>query len=602
MDRVLAKLADGDQETFPETREALLRFDAALEHLPGELPPAEGGADPAALDEMLAGACAPLAEAVAMLTPGPLANHWVSPGISSGISPAISPGEGHAPGGLETALQALQERLSATSLGDQTRDQAREILGYLERGAAYPELRPRVEAFARLLDGALDLADALRDAGWLEPEQRAACIDRLQEALVIFRDPATRQDGVRRLERLAALREILARVSGLSSSLPGSRVDLEPIQIAFAAAVGDHAGERVDMLLAALDRMIAYRQLERAALARELRVVHRRLDDRYRASERALLAAIPAVTTSPDAFSDPALVSVVADHKQYLEDLKRLQKLPKWVNAISRIQPRAAGAFSGQVRRLSQWLLDPNRRPDAIRVLDRFERQLQAYYPLPFEEALRRGEEEAVIATGGLHLRFADTIDRQRRRWAEAWAAGGGPDADDRMALLLQLTQTMADTVEVLRLGGDGLLLNRWAAWELAAEGTAKSASDLPNRLKLATAAAIDDDPEGLQRQLDRIGAEAPPAMLMGRLTALLADELNGLPSDALSIMGQSVGPPPPGAWMLDRRREIADLCRYAMEHDYARSRGSDDLADRLAAHVNGLAVELLAHLKEAAR
>ena len=354
------------------------------------------------------------------------------------------------------------------------------------------------------------------------------------------------------------------------------------------------------MLLAALDRMIAYRELERAALARELRVVHRRLDDRYRASERALLAAIPAVTTSPDAFSDPALVSVVADHKQYLEDLGRLGKLPKWVNAISVIQPRAAGAFAGQTRRLSQWLLDPNRRPDAIRVLDRFERQLQAYYPLPFEEALRRGEEEAVIATGGLHLRLVDTIDRQRKRWAQAWAAGGGPDADDRMALLLQLTQTMADTVEVLRLGGDGLVLNRWAAWELAPEGTAKSASDLPNRLKLATAAAIDDDPEGLQRQLDRIGAEAPPAMLMGRLTALLADELNALPSGAISIMGQSVGPPPPGAWMLDRRREIADLCRYAMEHDYARSTGRDELADRLAAHVNGLAVELLRDLKEA--
>ena len=58
--------------------------------------------------------------------------------------------------------------------------------------------------------------------------------------------------------------------------------------------------------------------------------------------------------------------------------------------------------------------------------------------------------------------------------------------------------------------------------------------------------------------------------------------------------MGQTVRRPPPDAWMLHRRREIADVCRYEMELQYARSTGREELAEKLAAYVDMLAGDLL--------
>ena len=58
--------------------------------------------------------------------------------------------------------------------------------------------------------------------------------------------------------------------------------------------------------------------------------------------------------------------------------------------------------------------------------------------------------------------------------------------------------------------------------------------------------------------------------------------------------MGQAVRRPPPEAWLLARRGEIADFCRYLVELQYARSTGREELAARLSAYVDMLAADLL--------
>ena len=45
---------------------------------------------------------------------------------------------------------------------------------------------------------------------------------------------------------------------------------------------------------------------------------------------------------------------------------------------------------------------------------------------------------------------------------------------------------------------------------------------------------------------------------------------------------------------MLQHRQEIADVCRYEMELQYARSTGREELAAKLAAYVDMLAGDLL--------
>jgi len=116
--------------------------------------------------------------------------------------------------------------------------------------------------------------------------------------------------------------------------------------------------------------------------------------------------------------------------------------------------------------------------------------------------------------------------------------------------------------------------------------------ADLGNRLKLATTAAIEADDAGLTDQLDRI--QAPAAALVSRLTEALDDPLGQLPGGPLSIVGQTVRRPPPDAWMLQRRHEIANVCRYEMEIQYARSTGREELAAKLTAYVDMLAGDLL--------
>ena len=86
----------------------------------------------------------------------------------------------------------------------------------------------------------------------------------------------------------------------------------------------------------------------------------------------------------------------------------------------------------------------------------------------------------------------------------------------------------------------------------------------------------------------------ATPGDVVHRLAEALDGPLHRLPSGGLSIVGQAVHRPSPDAWLIARRGEIADLCRYGMELKYARSTGREELAARLTAYVDMLAGDLL--------
>ena len=220
---------------------------------------------------------------------------------------------------------------------------------------------------------------------------------------------------------------------------------------------------------------------------------------------------------------------------------------------------------------------------------------MQSYFPMPFETRLGGGDRAAIIATGGLSEELAAEIDRQRIDWARAWGAGTAGDAQTRMDLLHRLTGIMADSALLVQRGDEIVLLDRWAAWELDPTTVARLVGDLRNRLKLATTAALGRDDTGLRQQLERIGADE--SRLLSTLLDLLEPELLMLPSGALSIIGQSVSGPMTDAWMVTRRSELADLCRYTMELEYARATGREQLADLLAVWLHGQAAALMSEI-----
>ncbi|MHC4381866.1 MAG: hypothetical protein ACYS0J_03320 [Planctomycetota bacterium] len=600
LDEVLNTALDPDGSG--DAAAALRRFNDRLDALSRTLPIEED----AGVDDQIGALLRPLADAVGALAPGAVVNHWVraddiarGPGLAEPAS-----------AGIDEMLRQIEAQIDTTGITEQTADELRRIVGYLRRGAVFAEYQPAVERSCRLLTDVLDLADAAGRAGWLD-ERRQLYRQEIHEAVMLFGDPMTRVEAERRLRHLAAARHAIDRISTLSQSAnaaaprpgttrPRSRavaIDVDTLRTAFLAAAAGPAdeapgGRSMEMLVRVLDGMIAYRDMAEPQLAPELRRVWRKLDGAYAAAERAVIEELPVLVGRSDALSNPALVTVLSQHAQYLEDLGRLAKVPDWVNTVRFISPRGAGPFSGHVRKLTGWLTDPGRRPEAVRGLGEIEQQLADYYPMPFEQALRRGARPAIMATGDLHEQLAVRIDEERRQWAEAWGSDTMSVAAARMRLLHRLTRIMADAETLLDAGDSALILNRWAAWEIDPETFQRLVADLGTRLKLATTAALEVDDAALTDQLDRI--QMPPAALVSRLTEALNDPLGQLPPGALSIVGQAVRRPPPDAWLLHRRGEIADVCRYEMELQYARSTGREELAAKLTAYVDMLASDLL--------
>lgn len=562
--------------------------------------------DPAALDAALAAHLEPLAEAVRLLVPGETVNHWVT---TAEVIPDADADLTASPA-IDALLGRLVGTADTTELNGAGRDALARTVVFLERGASFEEFRPQVREYAVLLAEALELAADIEAAPWLSDEQRGKCRDIIAAAIVQFAERPSRMLGVQRLHKLAESRGIVRRITALGettrAAAPGRsrtaepRLDMEPVTRAFGAVVTAASepddAPQVDRLASILDRMIAYRELQTPALTRELRDAWRRLHDGYARTEQAILEALPELTANPGAMADPALASLVADHRQYLDDLQRLQSLPEWMERVRQAAPRASATFAGRLRKTVGDLAAPARRQDAVRRIDRLETQMRTYFPLPFEQRLIDGERAAIIATGGLHEQLAVEIDRQRRVWAGAWGgddpAGDGGEATRRMETLLRLTRIMADAAPLLEAETDLITLDRWAAWELDPATIDRRGADLRNRLKLASKAAVDGDDGGLAEQVARI--RAGETALISALLARLEAPLAGLPPGPLSIMGQSINGPVPDAWMLPYRRRLADLCRYTMEMDYARSTGRAQLADDLESWIDDGAAAIM--------
>lgn len=326
----------------------------------------------------------------------------------------------------------------------------------------------------------------------------------------------------------------------------------------------------------------------------------RKLNEDYASSEKYILENLAKLTSEPDALSNPALSSLISDQKQYLQDLKRTVQLPQWISILSQLVPRSAKAIERQLQKVSNQLIDPNSRPGAIVTLDKLGEQIHMFNPLPFENQLYSANSAVIKSTGGRQKELAAAITESRKAWAQAWADGNNTEENaTHMMLLYRFTQLQGDAASLILIEEKPLTLNRWAAWELPAEIVSQRSADLPTRLKLATAAAIDSDDQTLAHQLDRIDREAPFAKLVGRLHLHLSESLADLPDGALSILGQTTSLPGQDAWGISMRMNLAQLCRYTLEHQHAQATGQAAMANTLEKYVNQLASNLLVELNE---
>jgi hypothetical protein len=599
LDRILSKLLildrqGADAEQFGRVMFDIQRFSDRVTEQGDALRDVTG-------DELavrLARILAPLVQAMTALEAAPVHGHWVvlESAPRSTQDTEVS---------TIVELEALRQRLADAPLEGRARQEVELIIGFLERGSAFSEWQPLVREYQFLLGRIIDFAEALNEAAWMSQEDRDQYAARIDQAVMRFRDPRTRASGMEQLKALDVSGSIIENMTLLQEQWRVERREIESVRSSLDTTNADGLPAHLDELMTLaviLDGMTEFRRLgdEDVELSRELRVPHRDLTRACERAERALLAELDMLkVVGAQSVTDPAFSSLLSDQRQYLSDLRRIRRVPAWVETIDGVDPDSTDLFAADVRRLSRSLLDSNKRPDAILALDRLEDQLERYFPMPFEAELRPATPAAVVATGALHEALAVRIAEARRLWVEAWTDGDATEADRAMKLLYRLMRIMADTAPIAAREGDATLLNRWAMWELPDGVIARPMSDLPARLKLATAAAIDGNNDDLDRQLDQLERDAPLTRLAGCLLAELGPSLDALPSGARSQLGQTVYPPHNEAWLASRRDDLANLCRYSMELEYARLTGRTELADILRRYVNDLAQEILAEVSK---
>lgn len=597
-------LQAGDNELllakFAEAYEALGRFNKKLQNAPHEIPITNN----VQLDRFIEQLMWPLIPTVELVALDSVVHHWPT---TSDISSTLQ--EENADSNTSDSqiaadllLKQIRLGLEEISLEDDTHDKINTILDWLQRGSQFPEFHHGIQRYSKLLLEVLEFASALENASWLEENTQQILKDRLHTATVLFEDRTTRAIGQQQLTQLLKTKSVLIRTSKLAEK----RHDVKPIGLVFGAMLNstDHDNSLEPVIARKLwlivERMMIYRELKTPKLQREFRLVMRKLNEDYLASEKYLLENLAKLTSEPDALIDPAISSLISDQKQYLEDLQRIAQLPQWVSTLSQLVPGSANAIEKQLQKISKLLIEPNSRPSAITTLDKLSEQIRLFNPLPFESQLYSGSSAVIKTTGGRHKQLAAAITQSRRAWAQAWADGVNTEETSKhMMLLYRFTQLQGDAAGFLLVEEKPLTLNRWAAWDLPAEIIIQRSADLPTRLKLATAAAIDGDDQTLARQLDRIDREAPFAKLVGRLHLNLSESLAQLPDGALSVLGQTTSLPSDEAWGVSMRIKLAQLCRYTLEHQHAQATGQAPITQSLETYVNQLASVLLYELNE---
>jgi len=552
------------------------------------------------IDAAVAQILLPLREALESLESRTAVTHWVSdPSVAASGAPA---GAGQEP----ADEPALADRLAAAPLPEETRAELLGINDVLKAAAEFPEFQRQATEYRRHIKGVIGYAEALAEAEWAPQAMRERALARLHAAVLLFKEKATRAEGQAQLARLMESRRTLEKLTHLSS-LSRHRLRPTALERAFFSAeemLADPARaagalDHLARLHVVLERMIVWREMRDPQLRRELRVVCANLDRQYEQVEEELLAALEALPADSQFGADPNLLALLANHAQTLSDLEHVRSIPEWAAKVEALRPADAETFEARARRIAQWLIDPARRPEAVRSMNELAAQFNMFLPFPFEHELRDGTPEAAAITSGQHQALLDGISRERVQWIESWGEeGDGGESLPRLILLYRLMRAMADTVELSRMGGDAQWLNRWSAWELDTQAMAPSVSEVPSRLRLAVQAAVNGNIEDLERQLALIDAELPLAELIGRIAATIGPALRALPEDGLATVEQASPPPGGGnAWLSRRRIEIARICRYASEESFARSDGRTELADACAAYINALAQDLLREL-----
>ncbi len=321
---------------------------------------------------------------------------------------------------------------------------------------------------------------------------------------------------------------------------------------------------------------------------RTLRQAGRSVQRRHRRLVRSTVTILVRIGRDPSALGDPAAVAALQALEQSLLDLHRLRTAGTLSSRMTAIRPGAVREFDARIRTWCGMLGNDATRAEAAEAIDTVSADLDRFMPFPAESWLATGGRTVATRTGGRGTQLLERASETRRRWADEVSNGelDGPARSEmrRVArlgtLLLALDAILGEDDASM---AEGLATcNLWGGWFVAPDRLEWTARTLAPALRVATVAAADGDTERLDRDLDRLEAAAPPAMVVHWLAGHVGPPLAGATPGAVGQLAAAALAPGEGAWSSDHRERLARICRGFAEIEAARNREDPDLVERL--------------------
>ncbi len=499
-------------------------------------------------------------------------------------------------------LRQLRSRIEPAPLDDESQAELLNVAEMLVNGWRQPDLRPKVEQFYRRVDQALGVAKAFDEAKWLAPATAEQFREALHTAVLLFKDPRTRESGMERLDYLVQLRPIVERMNELA----GMQFSAEHLQSLFAVALNAHEPGRnlgeFDPLLQLLAEITAVltdvRQFARAELPVDIRRSLNLLKREYDTLEQSLLADLGELRRQPQAASRPEWTQRVDTLEERVAWMERLNRVPQWLGRISARNRAASRGVYGQLRKLAEELLDPATREGAGGALAEFEKQIGLLGELPLEPELPDADSRLGRMLGQTRAPLLEQIASLRGQWATAWADGEDPTlAGEKLLQVRRLLELVQRTRDIAVNAAEIERLNRWAAWETSADVGRLVADLLPRHLRAAAENAAAGDFVALNARLNLLEGELPLPRLLQRLNAATADALEKLPGGVSGMLGQCIHGPESGDLGTYQRFGLARLSCLLSEAGFARLEDRPRAAESLLLQCGDLAKQILADL-----
>ncbi len=463
------------------------------------------------------------------------------------------------------------------------------LLDTLELAPARPAYHRAAVAWLDLLEGA---AGALEEpAAWLGMDARDRLREDLSSGLALYLDDPDRARAL--LGRTAALVGIVRACDGLEGAAQ-SRELREAVERLVNAPEHDplREPEAVLRIAAALGRAVDLldaepRLPEPAGLVRQVRPMLGPLAEAHRLAGAAMVRQLPTMLARPDPMTEPGVIAAMNSLARSARDLAmpaRISRALVWWperaadpgRAPSEPAPaRAVAPVAEQVRSLGVALSRPAEAPDALARLRAIDDIADALLEMPGESALRSASPSTPwrLVTGGQEPRLVFVIEEARRSWVRSHSSD--QFVADRAADTARIG-ALAGALAVLEQGValEALLLawnrdipptiNRWAAWETSRSAADALAEGLRPRLsELASVIARADEAPRAAEIAGAIRRDHGAALLLGALELAAGDRSVSGCSPAAQL---ALGPPLPGAWLLEHREGLARVCRAAFE------------------------------------